>query len=171
MQGTVRIQAGLADHCTIRQEIVINIVTNRSTERHTQIPVLIEEFSCKTHNNISRGFLVEITVTIVNTSVTITVYVHTFNRFTILIIYLLINKEWVSCFTYSICLNQGIVTTADLISRPCIIACITIHQVSNFIMVPSNIIAYIPSKIFSYNRFGINREFHTVILQRTDILC
>lgn len=30
---------------------------------------------------------------------------------------------------------------------------------------------YIPSKIFSYNRFGINREFHTVILQRTDILC
>ena len=37
-------------------------------------------------------------------------------------------------------------------------------------MIPSDIIAYIPSEIFCNNGFCIDGEFHTIILQRTDIL-
>ena len=93
VQSTVGIQTRLADHCTVGQKVIVNIVTEGSTERHAQIPILIEEFSGKAHDDIGRGFLVEIAVTIVNTSVTVTVHIHTFNGFAILVIYLLIYKE------------------------------------------------------------------------------
>ena len=45
------------------------------------------------NDDIGRGFLVEIAVAIVNTSITVTVHIHTFNGFAILVIYLLIHKE------------------------------------------------------------------------------
>lgn len=93
MKCTISIQTSLTDHSTVGQEVIVYIVTDRSTERHAQIPILIQELSRKSHDDISSRFLIEITVTIVDTAVTVTIDIHTFNRFAVFIVNLLVNEE------------------------------------------------------------------------------
>jgi hypothetical protein len=110
-EGTVGIQTRGTDGGSASQEVIINIVAQRSVERSTEVPVLIDELCGQTHNHVGSRALVVVAVVVVDLSIGVAVYVETLDRFTVGIVNLLINEEGVDGFAHLILLKLRVVTT------------------------------------------------------------
>ena len=161
--------AAEADVGAVAEEVIVGVVVQTGAEREAEVPVLVDELGGEAHENVGRGFLIDVAIIGVDVAVAVAIDEHVFDGVTVLVIDLLIDIEGVGRIAHLVDLNRtaggefgGRDTGGD--------AAGTVVEFRNLVSVPHHVVGHFPVEVAGLDGTGVEGELDTIVVETADVL-